>query len=147
MNWIKTLSRPSAFGLSLGLLLLIIFASLNDWGVTGVIFIVLAYFLGLATGNGTSATPPLDSYLDSDWRHFEWLIELTPEQLAKLQSLSRRPDQKDAALTWLESQWQLKQGYSEQILHFFVRSGWASGGNHDHSTDPDWNWSAPISKT
>ena len=50
------LSRPSAFGLSLGLLLLIIFASLNDWGVTGVIFIVLAYFLGFATGNGT-ATP------------------------------------------------------------------------------------------
>lgn len=56
MNWIKTLSKPSAFGLSLGLLLLILFASLQDWGVTGVIFIVLAYFLGFATG-GATATP------------------------------------------------------------------------------------------
>lgn len=54
MNLLTRLSRPSAFGLSLGLLLLIIYASLNDWGVTGVIFIVLAYFLGLATGNGTA---------------------------------------------------------------------------------------------
>jgi len=56
MNWIKTLSRPSAFGLSLGLLLLIIYASLRDWGVTGVIFIVLAYFLGYATA--TAAAEP-----------------------------------------------------------------------------------------
>lgn len=59
MNWIKELSKPAAFGISLGLLLLIIFASLNDWGVTGVIFIVLAYFLGFATASATT-TPPND---------------------------------------------------------------------------------------
>jgi len=60
MNLLATLSKPAAFGLSLGLLLLIIFASLNDWGVTGVVFIVLAYFLGFATGNGTAKPPESD---------------------------------------------------------------------------------------
>lgn len=58
MNWIKTLSKPSAFGLSLGLLLLIIYASLSDWGVMGVIFIVLAYFLGFATSTATGGSLP-----------------------------------------------------------------------------------------
>ena len=55
MDWIKTLSKPTQFGISIGLLLLIIFASLQDWGLLGVIFIVLAYFLGFATaGLGSS---------------------------------------------------------------------------------------------
>lgn len=51
MDWIKELSRPTQFGISLGLLLLIIFASIQDWGVLGVVFIVLAYFLGYATAH------------------------------------------------------------------------------------------------
>lgn len=57
MNWIKELSKPTQLGISLGLLILIIFASLQDWGILGVIFIVLAYFLGMATGNATNSAP------------------------------------------------------------------------------------------
>lgn len=50
MKLFNQLSKPTRFGISIGLLLLIIFASLQDWGVTGVIFIVLAYFVGFASG-------------------------------------------------------------------------------------------------
>ncbi len=61
MNWIKTLSKPTQLGISLGLLLLIIFASLQDWGILGVLFIVLAYFLGFATaGLSKDADGPRD---------------------------------------------------------------------------------------
>ncbi len=82
MNWIKTLSKPSAFGLSLGLLLLIIFASLNDWGVTGVIFIVLAYFLGFATAAATAQAEPTKSIE-------EHITTLDPEIKAEITKLTK----------------------------------------------------------
>lgn len=141
MNWIKELAKPTQLGISLGLLLLIIFASLNDWGVTGVIFIVLAYFLGLATGMAGKTEENWGEYFDSDWAHFDKLTELTPEQIAKLQSLTRRPSQKADALEYLERQWTLTEGSAEKILHFFIRSGWATGGKEaETSADPEWQW-------
>ncbi len=81
MSWIKELSRPSAFGLSLGLLLLIIFASLQDWGVLGVIFTVLAYALGYATAKTTSEpVGPAKSISD----HIETLAPEIRGEITKL---------------------------------------------------------------
>jgi|GEM_PF-4959781 len=85
MDWIKSLSRPSAFGLSLGLLLLIIFASLNDWGVLGVIFIVLAYFLGFATATATAQPEPSKSIED----HIATLDPAIKAEITKLTKENR----------------------------------------------------------
>lgn len=105
------------------------------------LLVLCAFALGLAAARSTSEPPSdLDAYLESDWRHFEMLVELTPEQIAKLQSLTRRTDLKAEALAWLEGQWTLKAGTAEALLKFFVKSGWASGGNATHANDPDWRW-------
>ncbi len=89
MNWIKSLSKPSAFGLSLGLLLLIIFASLNDWGVTGVIFIVLAYFLGFATAAATAQPEPTKSIQDH-------IAALDPEIRSEITKLTKEDKYNEA---------------------------------------------------
>jgi len=112
-----------------------------------ILALVLALAIAVLLATAPSIGPALTFvmvmavfFLESDWRFFERLIELTPEQIAKLQSLTRRPDLKPEALAWIEGQWTLKEGTAEAMLKFFVRSGWASGGNSDHANDPDWKW-------
>ncbi len=109
------------------------------FALTGLGFLLGALAIGLAQTLRLKSTG-FETFRDSDWRHFEKLIELTPEQLSKLQSLTRRPHQKPDALAWIEAQWALPPQMNEALLRFFVTSGWASGGHSPHSQDPEWRW-------
>ncbi len=140
MDFIAT--KKFILALVLALAIAVLLATAPSIGPALTFVMVMAvFFAGIAVFRTNAPTnESIDNFLESDWRFFERLIELTPEQIAKLQSLTRRPDLKPEALAWIEGQWTLKEGTAEAMLKFFVRSGWASGGNSDHANDPDWKW-------
>ncbi len=108
MKLVQSLSKPSAFGLSLGLLLLIIYASMQDWGVLGVIFIVLAYFLGFATSSATSGALTSSPIEDT-------LKTLDPDMRSEITRLTKN-NQLSEAVSMIKSTTTLNEAQAKQLV-------------------------------